>query len=314
MLDHTLLISTWADGLFCLTNGDVRQEIADQPVRGMARDGRGGVLAIVGGRSVHRRTPEGQWHVVATGEIDLSCCLVVGNDLIVGTDDARLLRADADGALIPLSGFDAVEDRADWYAGTALVDGVLRGPPLGVRSMAATCDGTVWLANVHVGGIPRSTNQGAVWRPTIEVDSDVHEVCAHASRPDLVVAAAAVGLCVSRDAGATWTIETDGLHAPHCSAVAFIGDTILVSASEDPFSERGAVYRRDVDAAGSLQPVGGGLPRWLAGVPDTQCISAHGRQAAVIDGSGRLYLSHDEAATWSQPIDRLIPASGVILL
>ena len=45
----------------------------------------------------------------------------------------------------------------------------------------------------------------------MNVDNDVHEVLAHPDRPDIVVAAAAVGLLRSHDSGATWTIETAGL-------------------------------------------------------------------------------------------------------
>jgi len=72
--------------------------------------------------------------------------------------------------------------------------------------MAATSDGAVLLVNVHVGGVPRSTDSGLTWRPPIDINSDVHQVCAHPTRPDIVIAAA--GLCISRDAGATWTIES----------------------------------------------------------------------------------------------------------
>jgi hypothetical protein len=50
--------------------------------------------------------------------------------------------------------------------------------------------------------------------------------------------------CISRDAGATWTIERGGLHASYCSAVAFSGDDILVSASTDHFAAQGRIYRR----------------------------------------------------------------------
>jgi hypothetical protein len=142
------------------------------------------------------------------------------------------------------------------------------GPPLGIRSMAATCDG-VLLANVHVGGIPRSTDSGLTWRPTIDINSDVHQVCAHPTRPEIVIAASAVGLCMSRDAGATWTIEQQGLHALHCSAVAFGRNDIFVSASTDPFAAQGAVYRRPIDGNGLLQPLGGGMPQWIDGKADT---------------------------------------------
>ena len=208
-----ILVATWDDGLFSVTGTMVRQELAGQSVRSLVDDGQGGVLAIVGGHSVCRRSADGQWTEIAKNESDLSCCVPIGNAVFVGTDDARILRVDADGAQQWLTGFDSVEGRDKWYAGSAIVDGKRMGPPLGIRSMTATCDG-VLLANVHVGGIPRSTDSGQSWLPTIDIDSDVHQVCAHPSRPELVIAAAAVGLCVSRDAGMSWTIEATGTSCP----------------------------------------------------------------------------------------------------
>ena len=82
------------------------------------------------------------------------------------------------------------------------------------------------------------------------------------SHPDIVIAAAATGLCISRDGGATWTIEQEGLHASYCSAVAFSGDDILVAASSDHFAAQGAVYRRPIDGELPLARIGGGLPEW----------------------------------------------------
>src|SRR6185436_8553239 len=260
----SILVSTWDDGLFSVTGKTVHHELAGQPVRSLTPDGHGGVLAIVGGDSLRQRSAEGEWTTIARSDSPLSCCVATGGAVFVGTDDARVLRLESYGALQPLKSFDTVEGRDKWYAGQAIVDGKVMGPPLGVRSMSATRDG-VLLVNVHVGGIPRSTDAGLTWRPTIDVDADVHEVCAHPTRPDLVIAAAAVGLCISRDGGATGTVESEGLHAPHCSAVAFGRNDIFVSASVDPFSAQGAVYRRPIDGAGPLQPLGGGMPRWTEG-------------------------------------------------
>lgn len=306
----SILVATWENGLFSVTGKMVRQELANQSVRSLVADGRGGVLAIVGGHSLFRRSSDGEWTAIAKSEFGLSCCVPIGDVVFVGTDDARILRVDPDGALQCLTGFDAVAGRDKWYAGSAIVDGKRMGPPLGIRSMAATCGG-VLLANVHVGGIPRSTDAGLTWRPTIDIDSDVHQVCAHPARPDIVIAAAAVGLCISRDAGATWTIEQRGLHAPHCSAVAFGRNDIFVSASTDPFAAQGAVYRRAIDGNGPLQPLGGGMPRWINGKADTDCIATRDSMIAMVDWSGHLYVSHDDGASWSCLRDGLTAPSGL---
>src|SRR6266849_6643004 len=237
----TVLVATWRDGLFVVgeTPG---HELGDQSVRALAPDGYGGALAIVNGRSLRRRAADGVWSSIATTEFDLACCVAVGDVIYVGTDDARVLHVDAEGELEPLRGFDEVAGRGTWYAGSAVINGQRVGPPLGIRSITATPDRAVLLANVHVGGVPRSTDGGATWRRTIDVDSDVHEVRAHPSRPGVVVAAAADGLCTSLDDGATWDVEQAGLHAKYCSAVGFAGDDVLVAASTDHFATQGAIY------------------------------------------------------------------------
>src|SRR5271155_1519822 len=148
------------------------------------------------------------------------------------------------GGFEPIDGFNNVAGRDAWFAGSAIVNGQVLGPPLGIRSVTANSNGSILFANVHVGGIPRSMDGGRTWQPTIDINSDVHEVRAHPADPDIVAAASAIGLCISRDAGATWTIEKEGLHAPYCSALAFSGDDILVSASTDHFATQGRIYRR----------------------------------------------------------------------
>lgn len=309
----TVLASTWHDGVFVVTAESRDQELAGQAVSSLAPDGHGGALAIVGGHSLCRRTADGEWDAIATSEFQLACCVAVGDVTYVGTDDARVLRISANGRIDRLDGFDAVAGRDTWFAGSAIIDGQRVGPPLGIRSMAATADGAVLLANVHVGGIPRSTDGGVTWHPTIDIDSDVHEVCAHPTHRSIVIAAAAIGLCISRDGGATWAVERDGLHASYCSAVAFSGDDILVSASDDHFATQGAIYRRRWDGDGPLVPVRG-LPTWIDGIADTGCIATLDSVIAVADRASNLYVSADGGASWSYRADRLPTASSVLIV
>jgi hypothetical protein len=310
----TVLVATWGDGLFAVTGDGRTQEIANQPVRGLAPDGHGGALAIVGRHSLRRRAPSGEWATVSTSEFELSCCITVRDTIYVGTDDARILRlSHRGGVLDPIDGFDSVAGRDAWFAGSAIVNGQRLGPPLGIRSVAANSNGSILFANVHVGGIPRSMDGGRTWQPTIDINSDVHEVRAHQANPDIVVAAAAVGLCISRDSGATWIIEREGLHAPHCSAVAFSGDDIIFSASTDPFAAEGRIYRRPVKPDGSLVAVEGGMPAWIEGIADTGCIAANGSSIAVADRAGNLYGSDDFGRAWSCRSTRLPTPSGVLI-
>jgi hypothetical protein len=312
MSSPSVIVATWSDGVF-VVGAETRHEVAGAAVRGLIADRRGGALAIVNGAELRRRGADGTWQTLAHSSVGLACCLVLPEAILVGTDDARVLRLTDEGEFEAIPAFDRVPGRDTWYAGTAVVDGKVVGPPLGVRSMCATCDDRTVLVNVHVGGICRTTDGGRSWHPTIEVDADVHEVCAHAWRPQWLAAAAAVGLCLSTDGGATWSKEHDGLHAPHCSGVAFSGDDVLVSASTDPFAAEGAVYRRPVAAPGALRPFEAGLPRWLHGAPDTACIATRDEHIAVVDRGGCLYRSSDRGQSWSAHTERLPMPSSVVL-
>ena len=308
----TILAATWSDGLFVFAGETRRHELAGRSVRGITRDQCGGALVIVDGHALRRRTHEGAWSTIATSTHDLSCLTVIGDEIYVGTDDARVLHVHRDGAMKALTGFDNVPGRDTWYAGSALIDGERVGPPLGVRSLTVTADGAALLVNVHVGGIVRSLDGGVSWQPTIAIHNDVHEVCAHPIDPLMVIAAAATGLCISRDGGATWTVETDGLHASYCSAVAFSENDILVSASTDHFADRSAVYRRPMHAEGRLQHIGGPV-RWHDGIVDTACIATRASAMAIVDRAGSLYVSEDAGYTWLHREHGLPAVSSVLL-
>jgi hypothetical protein len=310
----TILVATWRDGVFALRADECTHELARHSVNGLAPDGDGGALAIVDGRSLQQRAADGAWRTLVTADCDLACCVAVGSEIFIGTDGARVLCLDADGALAPLPGFDAVAGRSDWYPGQALVDGELVGPPLGVRSITATADRRVLLANVHVGGIPRSTDGGRTWQPTIDLNYDIHEVRAHPADPSIVVAAAAIGLCMSRDAGRTWHVERDGLHAPYCSAVGLAGGAVLVGAAAEHFDPAGAVYRRLLGGDAQLTEIGGGLPHRVGGIVDTGQIAAHRDTVAISDRNGNVYASSNAGTTWAPIATGLPPPSCVLVV
>jgi hypothetical protein len=310
----TILVATWADGLFTFTGETSRHEFAGRQVRSLAPIGHGEVLAIVDDRSLYRRTQRGEWSTIATSELQLSCAVAVGETIYVGTDDARILRVSGTSEMCELEGFNSVPGRDAWYAGGALIDGQFVGPPLGVRSITTTSNGDVLLANVHIGGIPRSVNGGRAWQPTIDIGNDVHQVVAHPIDPNIVLAAAATGLCISRDAGATWVVEAEGLHGLHCTAVTFAGSDILVSAATQHFAAEGAVYRRPIDGLGPLMPVGAGLPRWLDRIVDTGCLHARGSTVAVADAGGNLYVSTNAGESWARRSAGLVAPSNVLVV
>lgn len=306
-------MGTWADGLIVWSPRGKSHELTGQRVSGLSADGHGGALAIVGQRSLSRRSVDGVWTTLAKADTDLSCCLMAGGEILVGTDEARLLRLVA-GRLEPISSLDAVDGRETWFAGTAVVDGRVLGPPLGVRSMDASPEGERLHVNVHVGGIPRSSDAGATWHPTIDVMADVHEVRVHPHRPEVVAAAGAAGLWMSDDGGLHWRVETEGLHGEYCSAVAFVGEDILVAASEHHFASSGAVYRRPIDERGALTRVDASESGWLHGIADTHCLVANGDAVAIADGESTLRFSSDAGHHWTVCATGLPQASSALIL
>ena len=311
-MSQTIFAASWHNGLFLITGDAVRHELADQPVRGLCAD-RGGVLAIVGGRQLRRRSPDGHWDTLAGSDAPLSCVVATGNTVLVGTDDAQVLRLGEAGTLEPLPGFARTEGRNRWYAGTAVIDGRVIGPPLGVRSIAATCDATAILANVHVGGIPRSTDRGASWHPTLDINWDVHQVCTHPADPEVAVAASAAGVCISANHGATWTASAAGLHAPYCAAVAFCGDDVLVCAAKDHFATSAGLYRLPVADPAALQPVEIGESRWLGAIIDTHCLVSDGESVVIVDRTGQLNWSEDGGHNWHSHAHRFPMTSALLL-
>jgi hypothetical protein len=241
-------------------------------------------------------------------ELRLISVTALGDQLFVGTSGAHVLRYRTGASsprLEPVPLFDAVEGRDDWHA-------VGSAQPY-VRSFTTTAGG-VLLANVHVGGIPRSTDGGETWHPTIDPEADVHEVRAHPSRPDLVLAAAAVGLGRSDDAGATWTVTHEGLHGTYCRAVAFTSGErgrggALVSASTGPFTDRAAVYRIALDGDGRLERVSGWQPHNI----DTGCLDAAWGVAAFGGPDGVVHVSEDDGRTWQQAVGGLPPITALAL-
>ena len=312
--DVSVLVSSWRAGLFEFSETGRRHEMKGRCVDCLASDGRSGVLAVVDGTSLLRRPREGAWAELAHSSTRVESCLAANGFTYAGTDGAHLLRVGDGGVIERVDAFDAVSGRDEWFAGSAVVDGEVVGPPLGVRSMAGSTDGDLVFAGVHVGGIVRSEDGGASWHPTIDINWDVHEVVVHPEDPSLVIAACAVGLAVSLDGGVTWELEMPTSDETYCSAAAFSGEDLLVSVSANHFAPHGSVFRRAIRSPEPLSPVGGGLPYRLNGIVDTRCIAAKDSHVIVVDGGGDLYSSDDSGRRWKR-VARGIPSpSGALIV
>jgi hypothetical protein len=272
---------------------------AGTPVTAIVRDGPH-LWAIVDRTEVWY-APEDEWHHVATLEGAEATCIAMTDAIHVGSSGARLFRLNG-GSLEPVAGFDAVEGRDGWYTPWG-------GPP-DTRSISEW--GQDVYVNVHVGGIPHTSDQGRTWNPTIDVDEDVHQV---ATAEGVVLAAGARGLSVSTDRGATWTLRTDGLEAHYCRAVVVCGQSVLVSASNGPRGGRAAVYRASLES-GPFQRCREGLPEWFHDNIDTYCLDAlnDGSYAAFGTADGRVYTSGDGGVTWEAVVTGLSPVQQLLIV
>jgi hypothetical protein len=246
-----------------------------------------GWLALADGRDVVRLR-DGGVDTIASIEEELGRCLLpVADGVLVGTANARLALARA-GSVEMVASFDDAKGREEWYTPWG-------GAP-DTRSLSAGPDGALF-ANVHVGGILRADGPNATWEPTIDIDADVHQVLADPGEAGHVVAATALGLAESVDAGGTWHFTTEGLDAAYARAVALDGEALFMSASTGPRGGRAAVYRR---AAGenTFGKCSGGLPEWFAQNIDSHQLAAFGG-LVVFGAQGRLFVSDDGGGSWS---------------
>jgi hypothetical protein len=278
------------------------EALQGRSVTALARDG-DRTWAIVEGRSLWTSGPGGDWHARTEIEGPPATCMATTRDgLLIGTEQAHVLRLAGD-AIVPVESFETVEGRDAWSTPW--------GDPAAVRSMAVATDGTIYV-NVHVGGVVRSRDAGRSWAPTVDVERDVHQVLAHPTRPDVVLAAAADGLGVSRDAGASWEFLTAGLHAHYLRAVAVSGDVVLISASRGHHGRRSAIYRTPLDRERGFERCRDGLPEWFDDNVDTACLAARGTVVAFGTSDGRVFSSGDGGQRWRLVTKGLSPVTGVV--
>jgi hypothetical protein len=209
-----------------------------------------------------------------------SLAVLADGTVVVGRTGARLVIVGAQ--VEDVSAFEQVPDRDHWKNPANVTPDT--------RSMATNGD-ELWV-NVHVGGLWHSGDRGESWHGAIEPEADIHEVRAENGS---VAVAAAVGFGWSGDGGKSWSWNTEGLHGRYLRAVCIDGDTTYVSASDGPFTKRGAVYRSRLGSA--FVRCEDGLPEWFAGNVDTGHLdAADGR--AVIGFGDEVHVSEDGGKSW----------------
>jgi hypothetical protein len=286
----TLFVGT-EDGLheFDESTGPVGVHLAGHSIDCLAPEG-SGWWALTDGEALWHSDHPGTWDQAATTSGQrLNCFCPSAAGLLVGAEEASILRLE-DEKLQPVDAFERVPGRDAWYTPWG-------GPP-DVRSISEEPGQAIYV-NVHVGGVVRSTDGGQTFHPTIDIDTDVHQVLAPAGRAGLVLAATgAEGLAVSTDGGDNWSFVADGLHASYSRAVAVAATSILASASTGPRGGKAAVYRRPLAGDGPFMRCTEGLPEWFPTNIDTFCLAASGTVAAFGTNEGSVFISQDEGQTW----------------
>jgi hypothetical protein len=277
---------------------------AGREVTALAMDAGPGVWALLESRILARREADGGWREVGAlpDGVEGTCLGATRSGLLVGTTGAGLWRW-TDGGPARVEAFERMPGRDGWYTPW--------GDPPDTRSLAEDAGGTLYV-NVHVGGVARSTDGGASWSPTIDVDADVHQVTAHPARAGHVFAAAAEGLWISTDGGDSWTTETEGLHARYCRAVAVTAGAVFLSASTGPGGRRAALYRRDL-AGDRFERCHDGLPEWFGDNLDTYCLAVSGPVVVLGTENGVVHTSADGGRTFSVLSKGLPPVRAVVL-
>jgi hypothetical protein len=277
---------------------------AGREVTALAMDEGPGVWALLESRILARREADGGWREVGAlpDGVEGTCLAATRSGLLVGTAGAGLWRW-SDGGPARVEPFERMPGRDGWYTPW--------GDPPDTRSIAEDAGGALYV-NVHVGGVARSTDGGASWSPTIDVDADVHQVLAHETCPGYVFAAAAEGLWISADGGDSWTTETEGLHARYCRAVAVTDGAVFVSASTGPGGRRAALYRLDL-AGGRFERCGDGLPEWFGDNLDTHCLAVSGSIVVLGTENGVVHTSADGGRTFSVLAKGFPPVRAVVL-
>lgn len=291
------------DGLVTLAP-EPGTDLESRNVTAVATDGEA-LWAVVDGQAIHRRATGGAWEEV--GAIDrwrATCLLPLGNDALVGTSEAHMMRS-AEGRIEMVEGFEAAEDRASWFTPWG-------GPPA-VRSFARDPSGHIFV-NVHVGGILRSDDGGRSWFQTIDIRDDVHDVhtATTGGREWTLAAAGAGGLVASSDGGRSWENHDSGLHATYCRAVRSCDGFVLLTASRGPGGGRAAIYRRPLASGDPFEKVHDGLPEWFSGNLDTGLLDTSGPHVALATESGDVFTSDNAGDEWRRIATGLGPINGLV--
>jgi hypothetical protein len=221
--------------------------------------------------------------------------------LLIGCTPPNLYIFNEDfGGVVTVSSFQKLPVRDKWFTPWG-------GPPA-VRSIAGTKDGWIY-ADIHVGSIMRSRDNGENWEPVNPtLHRDVHEVVTCPSNNNMVYANTYRSVYISNDRGQTWYHRSGALNDRYGRGIAVHPtdpDLLLCGVSDGPRRDNvhGQLYRTE-DRGMNWVHIDNGFPESTRSNIDTFHIRFNGDEVFVSDEQN-LYHSNDQGKNfelfWSAP-------------